>query len=164
VLLGVLRQVLVINEKYPGPMVRVNRGDRVLVNVTNNMPNATTIHWHGLFQNGTNWMDGVPGITQCAIPPGQSFLYNFTVENQFGTFWYHSHASTQRMDGLFGPFIIHAPEEAEYQTRYGYTQDQVMVLQDYYHDLSAAYLPEYLAPGNENTEPVPDNGLIQGTN
>ncbi|RHZ61559.1 hypothetical protein CDV55_102482 [Aspergillus turcosus] len=161
---GVLRQVLVINGRYPGPMVRVNRGDRLLINVTNNMPNATTIHFHGLFQNGTNWMDGVPGITQCPIPPGQSFLYNFTVDNQFGTFWYHSHVGTQRMDGLFGPLIIHAPEEAEYQSRYGYTQDQVMVIQDYYHDLSAAYLPEYLAPGNENTEPVPDNGLIQGTN
>ena len=68
----------------------MNRGDRLLVNVTNNMSNATTIHWHGMFQNGTNWMDGTSGITQCPIPAGQSFLYNFSVQNQFGTYWYHS--------------------------------------------------------------------------
>lgn len=153
-----------INGKYPGPMVRLNRGDRLLINVTNNMPNATTIHCHGLFQNGTNWMDGVPGITQCPIPPGRSFLYNFTVDSQYGTYWYHSHSDTQRMDGLFGPLIVHAPEEEEYRKRYGYSQDQVILLQDYYHDLAAAYLPDYLAPNNDNTEPVPDNGLIQGTN
>src|SRR6266536_4023832 len=56
-----------------------NQGDRVLVNVTNQLTNATTVHWHGLYQNGTNWMDGTTGITQCPIPPGTSFLYNFTV-------------------------------------------------------------------------------------
>ncbi|KAJ6088841.1 hypothetical protein N7499_004092 [Penicillium canescens] len=161
---GVLRKVLVVNGKYPGPMIRCNRGDRLLINVTNEMSNSTTIHWHGLYQNGTNWMDGTAGITQCPIPTGRSFLYNFTVENQYGTFWWHSHKDTQRMDGLFGPLIIHAPEEVEYQKRYGYTSDQIIILQDYYHDLSSALLPTYLAPENENAEPVPDNGLIQGTN
>ncbi|KKK25926.1 hypothetical protein ARAM_007152 [Aspergillus rambellii] len=161
---GILRKVLVINGQYPAPVIRVNRGDRVLVNVTNELTNSTTLHWHGLFQNGTNWMDGVPGITQCGISPGRSFLYNFTVEGQYGTFWYHSHSDTQRMDGLFGPLIIHAPEEAEYQKRYGYTHDQIIIVQDYYHMLSAEYLSDYLASGNENAEPVPDNGLLQGTN
>jgi FtsP/CotA-like multicopper oxidase with cupredoxin domain len=96
-IVGVLRQMLVINGQFPGPLIEVNQGDRVLVNVTNNLSNASTIHWHGLYQNGTNWMDGTSGITQCPIPPGKSFLYNFTVENQYGTFWYHSHASTQYM-------------------------------------------------------------------
>jgi FtsP/CotA-like multicopper oxidase with cupredoxin domain len=94
---GILRPMLVINGQFPGPLIEVNRGDRVLVNVTNNLSNASTIHWHGLYQNGTNWMDGTSGITQCPIPPGRSFLYNFTVENQYGTFWYHSHTSTQYM-------------------------------------------------------------------
>ena len=42
------------------------------------------MHWHGIFQNGTNWMDGTSGITQCPLPAGKSFLYNFTVENQYG--------------------------------------------------------------------------------
>lgn len=87
---GVNRTMLLINDRFPGPLIRMNRGDRLLVNVTNNMSNATTIHWHGMFQNGTNWMDGTSGITQCPIPAGQSFLYNFSVQNQFGTYWYHS--------------------------------------------------------------------------
>ncbi|KAL1963717.1 hypothetical protein VTN77DRAFT_7921 [Rasamsonia byssochlamydoides] len=159
---GVLRKLYVINGQFPGPLIRVNRGDRVLVNVTNNLSEPTSLHWHGLYQNGTNWMDGTTGITQCPIPPGRSFLYNFTVENQYGTYWYHSHTSTQYMDGLLGPFIVHAPEEAQFRQSYDY--DQVVLLQDYYHNLSASYLPAYLAPGNENTEPVPDNGLVQGTN
>lgn len=159
---GVVRNLYAINGKFPGPLIRVNRGDRVVVNVTNNLPEATTIHWHGLYQNGTNWMDGTTGITQCPIPPGRSFVYNFTVEKQYGTYWYHSHKSTQYLDGLLGPFIIHAPEEAQY--RQGYDYDQVVILQDYYHNMSEVYLPTYLGSGNENAEPVPDNGLISGTN
>jgi FtsP/CotA-like multicopper oxidase with cupredoxin domain len=140
----------------------VNRGDRVLVNVTNQLSAAVTFHWHGLYQNGTNWMDGTAGITQCPIPPGTSFLYNFTVDMQYGTYWYHSHYKTQYMDGLFGPLIIHAPEEARYREMYDH--DQVVLLNDYYHNMSATYLDDYLGPGNENNEPVPDNGLIQGAN
>ena len=153
--------MLVINGQFPGPLIRVNLGDRLLINVTNQLSQPTTLHWHGLYQNGTNWMDGVSGITQCPIPPGRNFLYNYTVENQFGTFWYHSHTSTQYMDGLVGPFIVHAPEEAIYQQMYD--TDQVVLIQDWYHNISAELLPGYLAPGNENLEPVPDNGLIQGT-
>ena len=154
--------MLVINGRFPGPLVRANRGDRILVNVTNQLSNATTVHWHGMFQNGTNWMDGTAGITQCPIPPGKSFMYNFTIENQYGTYWYHSHYGTQYTDGLVGPLIVHAPEEKQAQQSYDY--DQVVLLQDWYHDFSQTLLPGYLASGNENVEPVPDSGLIQGTN
>ena len=159
---GVVRPMLVFNGQFPGPLIEVNQGDRVLVNVTNLLPNSTSVHWHGLYQNGTNWMDGTVGITQCGIPPGQSFLYNFTVENQFGTYWYHSHESTQYTDGLVGPFIVHSPDEASVRQTYDF--DQIVLLQDWYHDFTQALLPGYLASGTENAEPVPDNGLIQGTN
>lgn len=159
---GVNRTVLTINDQFPGPLIRLNRGDTLLVNVTNRLPNATTIHWHGMFQNGTNWMDGTTGITQCPIPPGQNFLYNFTVQNQFGTYWYHAHAQVQSSDGIVGPLIVHAPEEVQMQQMYDF--DQIVLLQDWYHDMSSSLLPGYLASGNENNEPVPDNGLIQGTN
>lgn len=107
-------------------------------------------------------MDGTSGITQCPIPPGGSFLYNFTIEKQYGTYWYHSHYSTQYTDGLVGPLIIHAPEEKLARQNYDY--DQVVLISDWYHDFSQVLLPEYLASGNENNEPVPDNGLVQGTN
>jgi FtsP/CotA-like multicopper oxidase with cupredoxin domain len=157
-----MRNVLTVNGQYPGPIIRMNRGDRLLVNVINNLPNATSLHWHGMFQNGTNWMDGTTGITQCPIPPGQSFQYNFTVENQYGSYWWHAHYETQYVDGINGPLIIHAPEEAEVQKLYDY--DQVVILQDWYHVMASSLLPGYLASGTENVEPVPDSGLIQGTN
>ena len=156
------RTVLAINGRFPGPLIRANRGDRLLVYVNNQMSNATSIHWHGMFQNGTNWMDGTSGVTQCPIRPGGSFLYNFTVENQYGTYWYHAHYEAQNTDGILGPLIIHAPEEKQAQA--GYDYDQVILIQDWYHDLSQALLPGYLASGTENVEPVPDGGLIQGTN
>jgi len=159
---GVTRKVLAVNGQFPGPLIRANRGDRLLINVHNQLSNATAVHWHGMFQNGTNFMDGTAGITQCPIPPGRSFSYNFTVDNQYGTYWWHSHYSMQYTDGILGPLIIHAPEEKQAQK--GYDFDQVVLIQDWYHDLSAALLPGYLAPDNENNEPVPDAGLIQGTN
>lgn len=171
--------MLLINGQYPGPLIRMNRGDRLLVNVTNQMSNATTVHWHGIvsasnspsilssdifqFQNGTNYMDGTSGITQCPIPAGSSFLYNVTVENQFGTYWYHSHYVTQYMDGIVGPLVVHAPEEVQMQ-RELYDFDQVVLISDWYHDLTSGLLVGYLASGTENVEPVPDNGLIQGEN
>jgi FtsP/CotA-like multicopper oxidase with cupredoxin domain len=102
------------------------------------------------------------GITQCGIPPGQSLLYNFTIQNQYGTFWYHSHSGTQYLDGVIGPLIIHAPEEAE--TRKTYDADRIVLIQDWYHDLSTVNLGKYLIPNNENSEPVPDSGLINGNN
>jgi len=70
---------------------------------------------------------------------------------------YHAHFSTSRIDGLFGPFIIHSPKE----NIRGDT-DRIVMVHDYYHDLSAALLPQYLAPDNENDEPVPDGALING--
>lgn len=62
--LGVNRSILAINGQFPGPVIRVNEGDRILVNVTNELSEPTTMHWHGIYQNGTNWMDGSTGITQ----------------------------------------------------------------------------------------------------
>lgn len=82
---GVFKPMMMINGQFPGPMMEVNEGDTIVVDVLNMAKNATAIHWHGIFQNGTNFMDGATGATQCPIPPGQSFQYKFTVDNQFGT-------------------------------------------------------------------------------
>jgi FtsP/CotA-like multicopper oxidase with cupredoxin domain len=153
--------MLMINGQFPGPLIEVNMGDTIVVNLTNALSkNSTTMHWHGIYQNGTNWFDGTNGITQCGIPAGQSLVYNFTVNNQYGTYWYHSHYSTQYMDGIIGPLIIHSPDEEK--VRDLYDREQVMLVQDWYHDLSGVNLAEYLSPGVENAEPVPDNGLING--
>lgn len=68
-------------------------------------------HWHGIFQHHTNSFDGAAFVTQCPIVSGDSFLYKFNVENQSGTFWYHSHFNLQYCDGLRGPIVIYDPED-----------------------------------------------------
>jgi FtsP/CotA-like multicopper oxidase with cupredoxin domain len=70
---------------------QVCQGDRIIVDVKNNMPaRSTTIHWHGVFQTGTPYMDGVPMVTQCPINEGQTFRYDFVAKNA-GTHLWHSH-------------------------------------------------------------------------
>ncbi|KAF2867264.1 multicopper oxidase [Massariosphaeria phaeospora] len=125
--------------------------------------NATSIHWHGLYQNGTNWMDGTVGVTQCPIAPGHSFTYRFNVSGQSGTYWYHSHMSMQASDGLVGPLVIHSSPNQNLQ-KAPYGQDRVVLVSDHYYDLSSSLLMQYLSPGNENDEPVPPSALINGRN
>lgn len=158
---GVPRQVLTVNGQYPGPLIEANKGDTIVVHVNNQMVNGTSIHWHGMFQNGTNWMDGTTGITQCAIPPNSQFTYNFTVTNQEGTYWWHSHTSTQYVDGILGPLIIHSVDEPHQDM---YDGDLVVMLTDWYHDTAPALLTSYISSQSEGVEPVPDNGLVNGVN
>ena len=83
--------------------------------MTNSMHAAETpitIHWHGQHQRGTNYMDGVPNLTQCYILPGQKFTYKFTPEPA-GTFMYHSHVGAQLGDGFFGSFIVRQPRSKD---------------------------------------------------
>lgn len=100
------RLVVVANNTLPGPPIIVYEGQRLVINVTNNLQSEqVTIHWHGLPQKGSAFMDGVPFISQCPIKSGQHFIYNFTASPK-GTYWYHSHMGTQRGKGLFGALII----------------------------------------------------------
>ncbi|KAK7408405.1 hypothetical protein QQX98_009445 [Neonectria punicea] len=158
---GVYRPMILINNKYPGPLIECNEGDTIVVHVDNQAVNATAIHFHGMFQNGTNAMDGTVGITQCAIAPNSSFTYRFDVKGQSGTYWYHAHHSTQASDGLLGPMVVHSQQERELQ-KLEYATDRVVMVQDHYHNLTSDLLMEYLAPDQENNEPVPDNALING--
>src|SRR5437867_2666621 len=92
------------NGSVPGPTIQVNEGDRVRLIVENRLPEPFSMHWHGL--EIPNEMDGMPGISQDAIPPNGRFVYEFTLK-QNGTFFYHSHMAMQEMMGLIGLFIIH---------------------------------------------------------
>jgi FtsP/CotA-like multicopper oxidase with cupredoxin domain len=93
------------NGTVPGPMIRVTEGDRVRIAVKNELPEPTTIHWHGV--EVPNSMDGVPGVTQDPIQPGETFIYEFAAKPA-GTFMYHSHyeGDVQVSAGLYAPFII----------------------------------------------------------
>jgi iron transport multicopper oxidase len=74
------RPTIGINGQWPLPVMRAAKGDRVIVNVENQLGNqSTTIHFHGLFMNGTTDMDGPSGVSQCGIPPGSKFTYDFNV-------------------------------------------------------------------------------------
>lgn len=94
------------NGRVPGPTIEATEGDRVRIYVTNNLPEATSLHWHGILL--PNGMDGVAGLNQKAIQPGETFRYEFTLR-QHGTQMYHSHSDemTQMALGIKGLFIIH---------------------------------------------------------
>lgn len=99
------------NGRVHGPTLEAVEGDRVRIYVTNRLPADTTVHWHGLFL--PNGMDGVGGLNQPTIPPGETFRYEFTLR-QHGTFMYHAHHDemVQMALGLMGMFVVHPRREA----------------------------------------------------
>lgn len=159
---GIFRPMILINNRFPGPLIECNEGDAIVVHVHNEAVNATAIHFHGMYQNGTNSMDGTVGVTQCPIAPNATFTYRFTVDDQSGTYWYHAHHGVQASDGLIGPVVVHPRNEKPWTGLYA--SDRVVMIQDHYHNTSAELLMDYLQPDRENDEPVPSSGLINGRN
>lgn len=158
---GIVRPMILVNSQFPGPLIEANEGDTIVVHVDNQATNATSFHWHGIYQLGTPFMDGTVGVTQCPIAPGQQFTYEFTVAKQSGTYWWHAHYGVQASDGLHGPLIIHNRREKEMR-KSDYNSDRVVLISDHYHDLSSALLWQYLKPDMENAEPVPNSALVNG--
>jgi FtsP/CotA-like multicopper oxidase with cupredoxin domain len=117
------------NGQVPGPQIRVREGDRVRVNVRNELPQSTAVHFHGL--ELANDQDGVPFITQPPIKPGESFSYEFLVPNG-GSHMYHSHhnAAYQVGMGLLGAFIVE-PKDTRNEPKVDV--DSVMILNDTMH-------------------------------
>ncbi|PZS03624.1 MAG: copper oxidase [Pseudonocardiales bacterium] len=107
----------------PGPTMHARAGDMLHVVVRNRLPVSTTVHWHGIALR--NDMDGVPGITQKAIPAGRSMTYEFTAPDP-GTYWFHSHVGTQLDRGLYGPLILDDPTD-----RGDYDVEHIVVLDDW---------------------------------
>ena len=124
----------------PGPAIEVYEGQTVIVHVKNLMTGAaTSVHWHGLHQPGTPWMDGVGFITQCPIQPGQSFTYRFTATPR-GTFWYHSHVGTQRSMGLYGALVVRQRRRLE-------IQEKILIISDWNHDWDSNLSLHLMMPG-----------------
>ena len=100
------------NGQSPGPTIEVVEGDRVRLFVTNRLPEATSVHWHG--QRLPNGMDGVSGLTQPSICPGKTFVYEF-VAKRAGTFMYHPHADemVQMAMGMYGFWVTH-PKDPDF--------------------------------------------------
>jgi L-ascorbate oxidase len=111
------------NGASPGPVLRFQEGEEVTINVTNNLSESTSIHWHGLilpFQQ-----DGVPGISYPGIEAGETFTYRFPIV-QSGTYWFHSHTGFQEPDGAYGAIVI----EPKGREPYRYDREYVVQLAD----------------------------------
>lgn len=113
-----------VNGMLSGPTLRWKEGDTVTINVTNNLNEDTSIHWHGIILPPA--MDGVPGISFDGIKPGETFTYTFPIV-QSGTYWYHSHSGFQEQEGVFGAIII----EPKIKDPYEYDREYVISLSDW---------------------------------
>ena len=100
------RLAIAVNGQVPGPTLIVHDQQLVKITVQNNLTiEGISIHWHGMHQIGTPWMDGVGQVSHCQIGPSENFTYIYTASPS-GTFWYHSHSVAQRMDGFFGALVV----------------------------------------------------------
>lgn len=173
------KRVIAFNDEWPLPEIHVNKGDRVLLYLTNgfahtkdlNLHNITTndlddgplltsLHFHGMFHNvfdGNHLqMDGASMVTQCPIASNDTYLYNFTVANQVGTYWYHAHEGAQYGDGMRSAFIIHDPD-APFQ----FDEEFVVTLSDLYLEDYRTTTKKFLSRYNPTgAEPIPQYMLI----
>lgn len=157
-----IKEMIAFNDQWPLPEIHVTKGDRVELYLTNGFHDdtSTSLHFHGLFHNialgNQNQMDGPAMVTQCPIFPGQTYLYNFTVPDQIGTYWYHAHHGAQYGDGMRGAFVIHDPE-----VPFHFDEDITVSLADLYYkdyrDSEKEFLSRYNPTG---AEPVPQHLLF----
>jgi FtsP/CotA-like multicopper oxidase with cupredoxin domain len=133
---GRLLEVWAYNGQVPGPTLRVELGETISATLVNRLPQPTTIHWHGV--RLPNAMDGVPGVTQPPVAPGERFTYEFTPRDA-GTFWFHPHlsASEQVERGLYGVLVVEDGEPSPF------TLDVVWVLDDLLLDEAGRIFGEF---------------------
>ncbi|RFU79790.1 hypothetical protein TARUN_2384 [Trichoderma arundinaceum] len=156
---GYQRNVLLVNGAFPGPLIEANWGDTIQVTLHNNITGpeeGTALHWHGFLQHGTPWEDGVPSVTQCPVPPGKSFTYQFKAE-LYGSTWYHSHYSSQYAGGLVGPMVIHGPQSTDYDIDIG-----PVMLSDWNHEEYFDLVEKTMSTVPAETRISSDNNLING--
>ncbi|KAJ6036778.1 Iron transport multicopper oxidase fetC [Penicillium herquei] len=155
------RKVVGINGQWPLPTIEVDQGDRLVVNMYNGLGDkSSSIHFHGMFQNGTNDMDGPSMVTQCPVAPGSSITYNFTVE-QHGTYWYHCHTDYCYPDGYRAPLIVQDNSSYFHDMYHG---EHVVSLSDWYHKLLQEEATEFISRKNPTgAEPIPQSFLFNDT-
>ncbi|KAF5360046.1 hypothetical protein D9758_007627 [Tetrapyrgos nigripes] len=163
---GFDRTGVIVNGVYPGTLIQAQKDDVVHITANNNLTNPTmrrslTIHWHGLFQMRTASEDGPAFVNQCPVSPQHSYTYDIPLNGQAGTFWYHSHLSSQYVDGLRGPFVVYDAEDPHLSLYDVDDENTVITLADWYHLPGVGIEEKYLFESPFH-EPVPDTGLING--
>ncbi|NGZ94728.1 MAG: copper resistance protein CopA [Nitrospira sp. WS110] len=121
---GLTGTAITINGTIPGPLIRLKEGQEVTLNITNQLKEVSSIHWHGILL--PSHMDGVPGVSFSGIAPSTTFTYRFPVK-QSGTYWYHSHSGGQELQGMYGPMILDPIEPEPFQ----YDRDYVVILSEW---------------------------------
>ncbi|RCH87217.1 hypothetical protein CU098_002516, partial [Rhizopus stolonifer] len=158
--------VLIVNDQFPAPALHMVKNDIVHLTVRNDVDNnvTTSIHLHGIRQLESNWADGVAGITQLAILPGQEFTQAFQVVDQSGTFYYHAHVGTQD-DTVQGPLIVYESEEALKQHvsdgPYPYDGEHILKWSEWWHQSMYDREDYYMSPAF-TADGGPDSILLNG--
>ncbi|KAK2466587.1 hypothetical protein APHAL10511_001449 [Amanita phalloides] len=150
---GFPRRGVIVNNKLPGTIITAQKHDQLQIEVVNNltdtsMAQGTSVHWHGILQHRRAIQDGVAWVTQCPIAPGDKYLYNFNVGEQTGTYWYHSHVSTQYCDGLLGPLVIYDPDDPLKDLYDVDDENTVITLMDWFHLPSPKVLQTFGYPAS----------------
>ena len=142
---GIGRGFLSLNFQLPGPKIEVCKDDIIVADLHNQAEGlTTTIHWHGLRQFGTQFMDGVPYFTQCPIPFGESFRYSFHASDE-GTHFYHSHAGHQKADGMFGALVVRGFDDDNPNLKaYDHDlPDHTILMADWMHESAEDSMPGF---------------------
>ncbi|KAG5677062.1 hypothetical protein PVAND_006846 [Polypedilum vanderplanki] len=158
---GLQRGVMSINRQIPGPPIHVCQNDQIVVDITNGMGgSAATIHWHGLHQRETPYMDGVPFVTQCPIDFATTFRYSFKATEP-GTQFYHSHTGHHKVNGHYGGLVIRRPKSDDPNSNlYDYDlKEHLIVASDWMNNLGEFFTPG-LPANKENLRPT--NFLVNG--
>ncbi|CAK9302423.1 unnamed protein product [Gordionus sp. m RMFG-2023] len=164
---GTERPIFLVNEKFPGPEIKVCENDIVKVNVKNMLINgeAITIHWHGVYQIKTPYMDGTPMVTQCPIIGGSTFQYVWKAQPAGTKFW-HAHTALHRVDGIVGSLIVNPIPTHAYKTYKGSTgfnniNEIIVIIQEWKNSLSPFHFikddesaPSLLINGRQGVFPL----------
>ncbi|KAH0585153.1 hypothetical protein H2248_008411 [Termitomyces sp. 'cryptogamus'] len=162
---GQMRSTVVANGQYPGPAITAVKGQTLRVTVNNKltdptMRRSTTVSFDGVFQTTQNaYNEGSAFVTTCPIAPNASYIYEVSLGDQTGTFWYHSELSVQYVDGLRGPLIVYDPQDP---LAHLYDVDDlstIIQLGDWWQTSSETLLAAYQGDG---VVPISDSGTVNG--
>ncbi|CAE8634367.1 unnamed protein product, partial [Polarella glacialis] len=139
------KAALLVNDSYPGPLVEAIEGQLICVTVNNNfVSDPVSLHWHGQHMKGFPAFDGIYGVTQGAINPGESMVYRWRANA--GTAWWHGHMQALQADkGLKGPIVIHAKNDPH---KHLYSEERIVTLSDEWVDPGMCLRAEGAQPGN----------------
>ncbi|KAM4123392.1 hypothetical protein ACJW30_01G157400 [Castanea mollissima] len=141
------KSILTVNGSFPGPTIRVHKGDTVFVNVHNQGKYGVTIHWHGVRQPRNPWSDGPENITQCPIAPNTSFTQEIIFSTEEGTLWWHAHSDWTRAT-VHGAIIILPKPGTTYPFPKPYAEE-TLILGEWYKGDVMAIITEALATGGD---------------